>query len=141
MLILQELHGGVRGAKIDPDGIDNNGDEFYAPAPITVARYTRHVNNEELTDYFVRAVAALSTDYTDVSQSQIDAYKNVQKMYLGTAGFNDSAWLPSWLAKTATINVTIAGEAKAMSPKDAKAMLDQIAIDTEAGCIKAKTIC
>ncbi len=132
------MTGGVRGALIDPDSIPSNGDEFYAPAKVTVARYTRHVMNEELTDYFVRAVVALSTDYSDVSQSQIDAYKNVQKMYLATAGFGDSAWLPSWLAKTATINVTVAGEAKAMSPKDAKAMLDQIAIDTEAAALKQK---
>ncbi|MCK9319803.1 hypothetical protein, partial [Methanoculleus sp.] len=145
------MTGGVRGALIDPDGTADSGDEFYAPAKITVARYTRHVSNEELSDYFVRAVRALSTDYSDVSQSQIDAYKKVQQMYLGSAvdadgdPYNDAAWLPSWLNKTAQLKFTLPleeGQTEAtveyMSPKEAKAKLDKIATDTEAAALKQK---
>ena len=136
--ITRAFTGGVRGAKIDPDTVPNSGDEFYAPAKITVARYTRHVNNEELTDYFVRQVNALSTDYSDVSQKQIDAYLAVQKIYEGDPkygpgvgyGPGDKPWLASWLAKT-----TKYGD---MSPKEAKAALDKIAVDTEAAAVRQR---
>ncbi|NLE27826.1 MAG: hypothetical protein GX625_21315, partial [Clostridiaceae bacterium] len=136
--ITRAFTGGVRGAKIDPDTVPNSGDEFYAPAKITVARYTRHVNNEELTDYFVRQVNALSTDYSDVSQAQINAYKAVQKIYEGDPkygpgvgyGLGDKPWLASWLAKT-----TKYGD---MSPKEAKAALDKIAVDTEAAAVRQR---
>lgn len=129
--ITRAFTGGVRGAKIDPDGTPNNGDEFYAPAKITVARYTRHVNNEELTDYFVRQVNALSTDYSDVSQAQINAYKAVQKIYAGNNyGAGDKAWVASWLAKTTKYS--------GVSPKEAKATLDKIAVDTEAAAVRQR---
>ena len=129
--ITRAFTGGVRGAPIDPDGIANSGDEFYAPAPITVARYTRHVNNEELTDYFVRQVNALSTDYSDVSQAQINAYKAVQKIYAGNNyGAGDKAWVASWLAKTTKYS--------GVSPKEAKATLDKIAVDTEAAAVRQR---
>jgi len=136
--ITRAFTGGVRGAEINPDTVPNSGDEFYAPAKITVARYTRHVNNEELTDYFVRQVNALSTDYSDVSQAQINAYKAVQKIYEGDPkygpgvgyGPGDKPWLASWLAKT-----TKYGD---MSPKEAKAALDKIAVDTEAAAVRQR---
>ena len=129
--ITRAFTGGVRGVKVDPDTVPDNGDEFYAPAKITVARYTRHVNNEELTDYFVRQVNALSTDYSDVSQAQINAYKAVQKIYAGNNyGAGDKAWVASWLAKTTKYS--------GVSPKEAKATLDKIAVDTEAAAVRQR---
>lgn len=106
----------------------------YEPTPITVQRFTRHVNNEELTDKFVLAVYALSTDYSDVSKDQIAAYEAVYARINGTAKdaygnpYNDAAWVDSWKNKT-----TKYGE---HSPKEALEELAKIKAATDAAAAK-----
>lgn len=128
------LCGGVADTSKPVYAADTTTVIGYEPAPITVQRFTRHVNNEEITDKFVNAVYALSTDYSDVSKAQVAAYEAVYARTDGTAkdaygnSYKDAPWVDSWKNKT-----TKYGE---HSPKEALAELAKIKAATDAAAAK-----